>query len=98
MDRLFRLEVGLQLPPGSKGPTLEKGAEATETQLVGLNVDALLSRGFLTEMPQKLKCDACQDSGSAADKKKTYVSLLDLRDHYGAEHPALAAPAAETEV
>ena len=97
MARRYRLHVGLQLPPGTKGKWLEEGTEADEAELAGLNCDALVTAGFLEEMPRDLKCPACAESGSAAQKKKVYATHDELKAHYADEHMALAAPA-ETEV
>lgn len=94
--RRFRLRIGLQLPPGSKGKYLEAGTEATEDELPGLNVDHLVTANFLDELPSDpIRCPACEESGTAADKKKRYDTSADLSAHYAAEHPALAAPAEE---
>lgn len=93
MDRSFKLNVALRLPGMKEGDFLSEGKEATEAELEGLNVDALVSGGFLSEMPVALKCDACAESGTAKQKKERYESVQKLREHYAAEHPALAAPA-----
>ena len=95
--RRVRLNVGLQLPPGTKGKYLEEGTEATEDDLAGLNVNALVAAGFVEEMPRDLKCPACAENGTAAQKKKTYASHAELRSHYDDEHIALQAPT-ESEV
>ena len=95
--RRFRLTVGLQLPPGTKGKYLEEGSEATEEELAGLNANALLTAGFIEEMPRDLKCPACAEHGTAAQKKKVYATHAELREHYDSEHIALAVPA-DTEV
>lgn len=48
--------------------------------------------GGKESQPAELKCEACKEHGSPAEKKATYKSLGALREHYGKEHPALAAP------
>ena len=55
MERTFKLVVGLQLPPGSKGKYLPEGTEAKETELAGLAVDPLVTSGFLVETTGKLR-------------------------------------------
>jgi hypothetical protein len=45
----------------------------------------------------RLHCPACEAHGTKTEKAKTYADLLDLREHYGKAHPALAAPAGEEE-
>ena len=97
LARRYRLLVGLQLPPGTKGKYLDEGHEADETELTGLNADALVTAGFLEEMPRDIKCPACAETGTAAQKKKVYADHAELSAHYASEHIALAAPA-ETEV
>ena len=97
-ERRFRLGIGLQLPPGSKGPYIPAGEEVTESQLAGLNVEALLQgmtqegEPFLKAEPEKLHCPACEETGTKEEAKKTYKDLNALRAHYGKDHPALAAP------
>ena len=62
--------------------------------------ERLVGSGHIKVVKQEkasLKCPACQEHGKAADKKKTYGSLLALREHYGKDHPALVAPAREEE-
>lgn len=100
MDRVFKLTVGLQLPPGSKGKFLPAGTAATESELEGLAVEPLLASGFLVEGEQQMRCPACQADEAATKKAKDakYDSLLDLREHYMKDHPALAAPATIQEV
>lgn len=93
--RRFRAHVGLQLPPGSKGPYVNAGDEVDEAALEGLNVDALVESKWLEPLAEKLSCDACANDpkASKAAKGKSYKDTLELRDHYAKDHPALAAPA-----
>ena len=62
-----------------------------------LNLAALVQGGHLEDVTKQgpLRCPACAKRGKAADKKRTYASLLELREHYGRNHPALAAPVEE---
>ena len=102
MDRRYKLNVGLQLPPGSKGKFLPAGTEADEPELAGLDTDSLVKGGFLEEIAQPILCPACVDApageGTAASRKKKYADILELREHYMKDHPALAAPATIQEV
>lgn len=55
---------------------------------------ALVNGGHIKVLskPEPLKCEACQAHGNQKEKRATFKDLLDLREHYGKEHPALAAP------
>ena len=92
MAKKYRLHVGLQLPPGSKGKYLDEGTEATAEDLAPLNVGALVSAGFVEEMPADLKCPACAETGTKKQKDEVFESTEALRAHYAADHVALAAP------
>ena len=73
------------------------GTKFKASQYTELNLAALVQGGLLEDVTKQWprKCPACQKKGTAADKKRTYASLLDLREHYGRKHKALAAPAEE---
>ena len=70
-----------------------KATFTTDREVYFLKAGHLKVYGGKAAQPEpELKCEACAEHGSAAEKKATYKSLESLREHYQEEHPALAAP------
>lgn len=75
------------------GNTIKKGSEVGESDLEGLYVNALVQGGFLTELDEEpVKCSECGEHGTKAAAGKKYANLGELKAHYLADHPGLAAP------
>lgn len=73
------------------------GSTVTADQLAGLNVPALEEGGFLKrEKGDPIPCPHCSEHGkNKKEREQEFKDLLELREHYGKEHPGLAAPTEE---
>lgn len=92
---VYKLNAPLRVPTSDAGRFrwLPSGAEVGEDELAGLVVPALEAGGFIRKIADATyQCDACRAHGTADEKKAVYKTLLELRDHYGSNHPGLAAP------
>lgn len=70
--------------------------EEFEAELPHEQENALVYGGALKVLKaDKLECPACKEQGKKRVRK--FDSLNELREHYGKDHPALAAPAGEEE-
>jgi hypothetical protein len=92
---VYRLNQDLRVPTAGEQHFrwLSAGTEATEDELDGLALAPLEEGGFIKKIAEATyNCPACKEHGTAAQKKEIYKSLLELREHYGKDHPGLAAP------
>lgn len=94
-EAVYLLHTDLRVPTvGDRHfRVIKAGEKATASDLDGLALEPLEESGFVEKVSEATyACEACQENGTAEEKKIIYKNLLALREHYSKDHPGLAAP------